>query len=107
MNKMKDRQKAKAFLVAQAHIDIALQTVELKKGQFFAGCCAPLIKLISLNAQLENIKRVPYKALKTNGKIDKRRYRRFVTRHRKSIKALVPNSAHAHINEKRLYGILE
>lgn len=83
------RRLAKAKLIAGAIIEIEFCKMRMKSSTDICEYIFSLHKIVALEARLEAIKTVASASLSINGKIDKRRYRRFVTKHRKSRKVRI------------------
>jgi len=67
-----DRNRIKACLIAQIQLEIETLPNDIRY----------LPNAIALGAKGKNIAMTPAKVISPKGKIDKRRYRRFVTKHK-------------------------
>lgn len=72
MNKTAQRKAAKLSILAKIYIKLCAAAIKAK-----AGCKRSAIEAIHINQQLQAVKRVNSKILRTDGRIDKRRQRRF------------------------------
>lgn len=81
----KKRMASKAFLIAGKTIELTDCRFKGMRSENIAEAVAYYHKSIQLLLQLNNIIRTPANIFGMNGKVDKRRYRRYITKHRPAV----------------------
>lgn len=83
MDKTKYRRKAKALKIAFLIMRMESLLFKIKNVDKFSETHNLLIEYAQLRATLNNVKSTDWRVLTPKGKIDKRRIRRYVTKHRR------------------------
>ena len=92
------------MMIAKRAMELAICKAQLQMSDNFATSIGLFHKAIGIEALIYRIQHTPAIIFKLNGKIDKRRYRRYVTKHKKLIK-LYPVTKES-VQVKSLNGVI-